>query len=154
MDLLKFAHIATLFMSFAVLWATDLLFWQAARRGDVAALRTIARYGNRIIPIGIGLFFTGLGFGVVNAIVGRWNLLAPWLLITYGLIVVMFVLGLFVETPMLDRIARRAEAEADAAEPSAELRRLMADNRPIVLTAISWVLWIVVIFVMVLKPLS
>ena len=154
MPILKFAHIAAMFSSFLLLWATDLLFWQAARRGDVPGLRTIGRYGARIVPIGVVLFFVGIGFGVVNAVVGGWNLLAPWLLITYALVAVMLVMGLFIETPMLDRLAAKANEEADATEPSPELRQLMADRRPILYDAISFVIWIAVIYVMVVKPLS
>ncbi len=154
MPILKFAHIALIFLSFALIWATDLLFYQAARRGDVRGLVTIARYGRRLIPIGIAVFVAGIAFGFLNAFVGGFNLLAPWLLLTYGLVVVMVILGAFIETPHFERMAQRAEEEVELAEPSAELRRMMADNRPLVLLVISAALWIAVVYVMVMKPLT
>ncbi len=92
--------------------------------------------------------------GAVTAIVGGFNLLAPWLLLTYGLIIAMVVLGAGVESPILERMARKAEEEADAPEPSPELRRMMADKRPLILVAISVLLWFAVIYTMVVKPLS
>ena len=154
MPILKFAHIALMFLAFALGWATDLLFYQAARRGDLPGLVTIARYGRRLIPVGIGLFFAGLGVGLLNVFVGRFNPLAPWLLLAYGLVLVMMVLGIFVETPIFERMARRAEEEADAASPSPELRAMLTDNRPLVLLFVSAALWIAVIYVMVAKPLT
>lgn len=154
MPILKFAHIALIFVSFLLVWATDLLFYQAARRGDVAGLVTIARYGRTLIPIGIVTFFVGIGVGVVNVFVGRFNPLAGWLILAYALVVVMVVLGIFVETPIFERMARKAEEEAGAAEPSPELRSMMADTRPLVLIAISMLLWIALIYVMVMKPLT
>ena len=52
-------------------------------------------------------------------------------------------------------MARKAEEEADAPEPSPELRRMMADKRPLILVAISVLLWFAVIYTMVVvKPLS
>ena len=122
MQFLKFLHIGLLFSSFALIWATDLLFFQAARRQDVAGLATIARYGRRLIPIAIAVFFIGIGFGVLTGLVGGFNLLAPWLLLAYGLVVVMMVLGAFIETPIFERMASRAEEEARlvATEPSPE----------------------------------
>ena len=101
MPILTFAHVALIFVSFALVWATDLLFYQAARRGDVAGLVTIARYGRRLIPVGIATFFAGIGVGFVNAIVGGYNLLAGWLLLAYGLVAVMIVLGVLVGSPIL-----------------------------------------------------
>ena len=154
MLIFKFLHIALMFSSFALIWATDILFFQAAWRGDVAGLRTIARYGMRVIPIAIALFFIGIGVGALTAIVGGFNLLAPWLLLTYGLIIAMVVLGAGIETPIMERLARKAEEEADAPEPSPELRRMMADRRPLILVAISVLLWFAVIYTMVVKPLS
>ena len=154
MSILKFAHIALIFLAFALVWATDLLFYQAARREDVRGLVTIARYGRTLIPVGIVCFFVGIGFGLLNVFVGRFNVFAPWLLITYGLVALMIVLGIFVETPIFERMAKRAEEEADAAEPSPELRRMMSDTRPLVFLGISVALWIAVIYVMVMKPLT
>ncbi len=156
MPILKFAHIAFLFASFALVWATDLLFFQAARRGDLRSLASIARYGRRLIPLGIAAFFIGIGFGFLNAIVGGFDLLAPWLLLAYGMVVVMFILGLFIETPIFERMAKRAEEESDAgaSEPSPELGAMLADRRPLVLISISMLLWIGLIYVMVMKPLT
>ena len=154
MQFLKFLHIGLLFSSFALIWATDLLFFQAARRQDVAGLATIARYGRRLIPIAIAVFFIGIGFGVLTGLVGGFNLFAPWLLLAYGLVVAMVVLGAFVETPIFERMASRAEQEAGLPEPSPELRRMMADRRPLVLIGISFLLWMAVIYTMVVKPLS
>ena len=156
MPFLKFTHIALIVAAAVLVWATDLLFYQAARRGDVRGLVTIARYGRTLIPIGVVVFFAGLGVGFLNAIVGGFNLLAPWLLLAYGLVVAMMILGALVETPILERMAKRAEEEADAgaAEPSPELRAMLSDRRPLVLLAISALLWIAVIYVMVVKPLT
>ena len=145
----KFLHIVSMFTAVTLLFAHDIVFFRAARSGDVGALRRIAGQAQGVINIGIAAFFLGLGFGVVTALVGGISLKAPWLLTAYGIVVVMIALGLFVETPYQDRLAQAAERSGD--EPSEELRALLASPKRY-WSLVSGALYVAVIFDMVVKP--
>jgi uncharacterized membrane protein len=149
----KFLHIATMFAAVTLLFATDLLFYRAARRGDVEGLRRIGHYGQPIGTLGVALALTGIGFGFVTALVGGFNLLAPWLLIAYALVLALILLGAVVEEPLKARILKAAEASGGG-PPSEQLRRLLADRRGEIFNVVSAALYVAVIFVMVVKPLS
>ena len=145
----KFLHIVSMFAAVTLLFSHDVVFFRAARSGDVHTLRRIASQAKGVINIGIAVFFLGIGFGLVTALVGGIPLTAPWLLTAYGIVVVMIVLGLLVETPYQDRLAEAAERSGE--EPSEELRSLLASPKRYWLL-VSGALYVAVIFDMVVKP--
>jgi len=67
--------------------------------------------------------------------------------------VVILITGAVVESPIMARLAKAAEANGDG-PPSDELARQMSRSRLGLLTVASAVLYAAVIFVMVFKPLS
>lgn len=149
----KFLHIATMFGAITLLFATELLFYRAARRADVSGLRAIAAHGHAVTNAGVVLFLVGIAFGFLTALTGGLDLLAPWLLLAYGLVVALIVLGGVVEGPIAARIVKAAEASGDG-PPSEELRQLLAGRRGERLMALSALLYLAVIFVMVVKPFA
>jgi hypothetical protein len=151
--ILKFLHIASMFAAVTLLFATDLLFYRAMRRGDIAGLRSIARHGHAVTNVGVGLAVLGIIFGFATALTGGFDLLAPWLLIAYVLVVALVILGAAVEGPFIERVGRAAEA-SEGGTASEELHRLLADRRGEVALALSAVLYVAVIYVMVVKPFS
>lgn len=153
MLILKFLHIVSMFAAVTTLFATQLLLTEAARRRDVAAILRISRHGHLIENVGIGLFFVGIGFGLLTALTGSFSLFAPWLVIAYVLVVVILVLGGLVESPIMARLTRAAEANGDG-PPSDDLLRQITSSRLGLLTAASTALYVAVVFVMVVKPLS
>jgi hypothetical protein len=72
------------------------------------------------------LFVAGLACGIVAALTGQINLLAPWLLLSYA----AFVGGMLIGVLVLDRWTLRLEAAAVAASDggtSDGLREIIAD---------------------------
>lgn len=147
--MLKWLHILSMFVSVTLLWAPDVLFWRAARSGDVATMRGIGAVSKTVVNVGIALFFVGIGFGIATAVVGPFDLTEGWLLTAYGLVALLIVLGAAIENPHYLRMSAAAERSGD--EPSEELRALL--RSPI--KYLSWVsvaLYAAVIYVMVAKP--
>jgi len=108
---LKFLHIVSMFAAVTTLFATQLMLVEAVRRKDARAIHGIARHGHLIENVGVGLFFLGIALGLLTALTGSFNLLAPWLLIAYLLVVVILITGAVVESPIMARLAKAARGE-------------------------------------------
>jgi hypothetical protein len=124
-----------------------------ARRGDVLGLRALAptlEMLGKSVPV---LFIAGLIFGLLAAWTGQFNLLAPWLLISYALFAFAMALGSLVTEPWTKRVTEAAFVSPSDA-PSAELRAAMADRRGPLSAAALVVAIVAFVFVMVFKPLS
>ncbi len=90
---LLFLHILTVFAVVVIHSGSQVLVLAAARAGQPAAVVAIAgmyaRTGRFVPPLGM----LGLLFGLGTALTGGFNLLAPWLLIAYGLFLLMVIYG-------------------------------------------------------------
>jgi uncharacterized membrane protein len=95
----------------------------------------------------------GIGFllGIVAAIVASFNLLAPWLLISYVLFVVSSVLGGRVAGGWAEKVQQGAEANQGDV-PSAELKALLHDQRAAQGMIANLVVVALIIAMMVFKP--
>ena len=69
------------------LWVGAWVIWDlVARSGDRSALRRVDHVSQTTGQIGFALLLIGIAAGFVTAIVGGFNLAAPWLLIAYALV--------------------------------------------------------------------
>jgi hypothetical protein len=100
-----------------------------------------------------GLFIAGAVFGVVAALTGQINPFAPWLLLTYAAFVLAMVVGGTITDPWTARLGQAATATADGGS-SDELRAVVADPRARAATAVLMTVIAVIVFLMVVKPLS
>jgi len=124
--ILKFLHIGSMFMAVGVSVGLELMAHRVARTGDVPAIRTFfaqAEPVGKLIPI---LFLTGLAFGLLAAWSGAFDMLAPWLLLAYGLFVLTLALHMTVGARWFGGMTRLSAASADGA-PSGELAALIHD---------------------------
>jgi len=118
-----------------------------ARTGDAAAFRRLSERSRRVRLVGVALFVLALLAGLLTAILGAFNLTAPWLLIAYGLVALMLIFGNL-------WLPREWAAINAAAERGEDIRALATDRWAIVLLGQAILLWLAVIFVMVVKPFS
>lgn len=150
----KFLHIACMFGAFALAVGGGFVSHYVIRTGDIPAIRRVLpawdRLGNLI---GIPMFFLGIGFGFVTAVTTGFDLLAPWLVIAYVLVVAILVNGLAVYDPQVKRLIAAAAASPDK-EPSPELRALIRSPRTKLAFGSEVALWVAIIFTMVVKPFS
>ena len=88
-----FLHIVVLFAAVAISAGTEVLLHRVAGSGDVRAIRTafgLAKPLDRLIP---GLYVIGGVFGVVAAVALDFDLLASWLVQSYVVFAIAFVVG-------------------------------------------------------------
>lgn len=138
-------HIVTLFAVVALHSGPQILTLVAARTGQstvVAGIASLyARSGRAVPPLGI----LGALFGIATGLAGGFNLLAPWLLIAYGLFGLLVVYGGVVSVPY---IVRLGEALREGRPNHEEL----LGRRLTVVVMIDALIYMLIIVDMVLKP--
>jgi hypothetical protein len=149
----KFGHIAAMFAAVSIFVGQGLLEGAVARSGDVRALRRVLAAEDRFAPVGGGIFLLGIALGIVAALVGGFNLTAPWLLIAYVLAAIILINAFAYHIPTANRLKALAEA-SPADEASPELRAAIAAPIGPIMVVVDSVVWLALIFVMVVKPFS
>ncbi len=119
-----FLHIVTMFLAVALSVGPGLILQRIAATENVSAIRTA--FGAALPLARITPMVYGVGFllGIVAAIVASYNLLAPWLLISYVLFVISSVLGGRVTNGWVANVGRAAAMD-QGDTPSAELKQLL-----------------------------
>lgn len=148
--LLKFAHILFVFSGITLLFAYDVVFSRVAKVRDVRALRRVGAQATPVVNTGVAVFLAGVGFGLLAAWIGPFDLTAGWLIAAYVLVGVLAVLGFAVETPYFEKIVAEVQAGPED-RPSEALERLLRSPRRHV-TWVSAALYAAIVFVMVAKP--
>jgi len=144
-SLILFLHIATMFIVIALHSGPQILLYAATRSRRptvVAAIADVyARTGRAVPPLGIlgGLF--GLSAGLVLGL----DLLAPWLLIAYGLFALIVLFGGIVSVPYIARLGAAARA-GDARYDD------LAGRRFTVIVLVDALIYASIVADMVLKP--
>lgn len=148
-----FLHVTTMFAAIAVGYGISTMLRVAYGTGQVAALRgvglTAAKLG-RLIPV---LFISGGLFGLITGISFGYNLLAPWLIIAYVLFAIAMVIGVAENAPFGRKLGAILMTTADGPIPPA-IRELFDDRRTVILSVIDYLVVIVLIYDMVVKPFS
>ena len=150
MQLWTFLHIFTMFLALTVIVGGALLATTVIRRRVIDGMRTYFRLAPRIDSVGAILFVAGIVFGVINAIVGGWDLLSGWLIVAYVLVIAAVLSGA-VMTPYLKRVKAALDAN-EGDEPGAELQALLAAPNALLGAAALLVIIGLIIWDMVFKP--
>ncbi|HEX2090122.1 MAG TPA: hypothetical protein VHI54_09405 [Actinomycetota bacterium] len=148
----KFLHIASMFTAVTLLFAYDIVIHRSSARGDVATVRAVGKLKPLVENSGIAIFFVGVAFGIVAALVGPFDLTQGWLIAAYVLVAILLVLGAGPESAWLRQLIEAADRDTSGSA-SAEFTALARDPR----RHLSWVsafLYAAVIYVMVVKPFS
>ncbi len=153
MTIWKFLHIAAMFAAVSIFVGQGMLSAGIARAGDVRAIRRTLAIEDRFVPAGGASFVLGIVFGVITALTGDFDLTAPWLLLSYGIVVAIFVVGIVYHSPRGKRLKALADSSPED-RPSEALRAAIDAPSARVVTTIDGLLWLAVIFVMVVKPFS
>jgi hypothetical protein len=150
---LKFLHIAAMFCAVGVSIGTDMMAHRIAGTGDVRSIRTFFAQARQLVILMPILFLTGLALGLLTALSGALNLLAPWLVIAY----VLFGLTLALHATIGARWFRRMDELAIASpEDHASADLLAVANSPSAryLTWYTIAMIVFFVFLMVTKPFS
>lgn len=149
----KYLHIVAMFFAVALAVSTELVVRRVATSGDVRGIRATVPRVRPLGNIATILFLSGVVFGIVAALTGQINLLAPWLILAYVAFVGATLIGMRVSDPWAARLEAAAVASGDDA-PSDELRSVIADP---VARAGTWALMVLIatlVFLMVVKPFA
>lgn len=148
----QFLHVVAMFLAVSIFVGQGMLTAAVARSGDVLAIRRVLATSARFSAIGGGLFVAGIGFGFVTALVGDLDLTQTWLLIAYGLTILIVVIGFAYHSPNEAKLKAAAEASPDD-RPSDQLQAAVkASSGPI--NVVDGLAWLGIIYVMVTKPFS
>lgn len=149
----KYLHILAMFFAVALALSSEIVVRRVATAGDVRAIRAIVPRVRPLGNIATALFLSGFVFGIVAALTGQINLLAPWLILAYVAFVGATLIGALVSDPWTKRLGEAAVASPDDA-PSDGLRGVIADP---VARAGTWALMVLVaalVYFMVVKPFA
>ena len=149
----KYLHIVAMFFAVALALSSELVVRRVATSGDVRAIRATVPRVRPLGNIATGLFLLGVVFGIVAALTGQIDLLAPWLILAYVLFISATLLGILVMDPWSARLEAAAVASQDDAASDA-LRSVITEPAA---RAGSWALMVIVaalVFVMVVKPFA
>ena len=147
--LLKFLHIAAVIGVFSIQIASDLYFQRVTASGSTEA---VAKLGAAIRKRGFVeavIFEIAVVFGLLTAIFGGFNLLAPWLLMSYAVIAIVLVFAIMYAARPFSAILEAAEA----GDAEAMARAANAPGRRFAL-ATGVFLYGLLVFLMVVKPFA
>jgi hypothetical protein len=149
----KYLHIVSMFFAVALAVSTELVVRRVATTGDAGAIRTVVPRVRPLGNIATILFLAGFAFGIVAALTGQINILAPWLLLSYAAFVGATLIGIFVSDRWVARLEAAAVATAEGGSSDA-LQAVIGDP---VARAGTWALMLLVaalVFLMVVKPFA
>lgn len=148
----KFLHVVCMFGAVALFVGGGVINGLIQQGKDVRAIRGVIAAEGRVEPVAGPLMLAGLIFGFVTAVVGGFSLTAPWLLVSYALVVGIILMAVFYHVPHGRRLSEAAAASSDD-EPSSDLLAVIATNsQSPVLNFVDGFLWVALIFTMVVKP--
>jgi hypothetical protein len=147
MLLFKVIHILSMF-GVVTMWVGAWVIWDlVARSGDRVALRRVDRISELTGQVGFGLLIVGVLAGFATALTGGFNLVAPWLLLAYAILLSdLVLLRLFDVHVQRVRTASRDEA--------ADLQAVASSPRANLTIAAVVGFWALLIADMVVKPFS
>jgi uncharacterized membrane protein len=140
-----------MFLAVALSVGSEWVLQRVAATENIAAIRTVfgaAKPIEKAIPMAYGIGFL---LGIVAALIASFNLLAPWLLISYVLFIVSLVLGGHVVGGWAEKV-EHAAAQHDGDTPSAELKALLHDKRAVQGMIANLIVIALIIAAMVFKP--
>ena len=146
---LKFLHIAAMITAVTLIVGGDLYFLRVATGGHAQATAQLGHAIRRRGPITGPIIEIGIIFGILAALSGGFDLLAPWLIGAYVVVVLITILAFRFGAPAFSAILEAADAgdgaRVDAMIASGSYRRI---------AVVDAILFGIAIFLMVVKPLS
>ena len=150
MTVLIFFHVLAMFIAFALTTGTGIYLAQIIQTDDVGIIRAATRVNRRLSMVGGISLFIGLILGFAIAGQSGFSMTSTWLIVTYVCVVILLILAFGVLMPAVARLS--AAAEASGAQPSAELKALLANPAIRAAGPLAGLMWLVIIAMMVLKP--
>jgi hypothetical protein len=145
----KFLHVAAMFAAVTLFVGGDVYFLRVASAGDPGATARLGQAIRRRGPLTGPILEIGVAFGIVTALLGGLDFLAPWLVGAYVIVIALTVLAFRVAAPAFTTILHAAETGDGTAVATA----LTATSYRLV-ALVNAALYAAVIFLMVVKPVA
>ena len=149
----KYVHVLAMFFAIALALSTEQVVRRVAGSGDPRSIETAVTRSEPLNRASDALFGIGIVAGIIAALTGNMNLLAPWLVLSYVAVAAAFAVGMLVIAPWSKRLHAAAAASPDGTA-SPELRAVIDDAGA---RTGSWVLVgliALLVFLMVVQPLG
>lgn len=149
----KYVHVVAMFFAIALALSTEQVVRRVAGSRDPRSIETAVSRSEPLSKASDALFGIGIVAGIIAALTGNMNLLAPWLILAYVAVAAAFAVGMLVIAPWSKRLHAAAAASPDGAA-SPELRLIIDDAGARVG---SWALVALIaslVFLMVAQPLG
>jgi uncharacterized membrane protein len=91
--LARSSHIFAMFLTFALIIGVEPLFMYAARAGTLEEMKRRYRVVQHLLQLSQLTTMVGLLAALAMLLLAGWSPFAPWLVATYGLLVLMSVVG-------------------------------------------------------------
>ena len=148
-----YLHILTLFAAVGVSLGSGIILHRAAGTGDVRPIRTAFGLAKPLEPIIPVLFTLGGILGFIAVLVRKYGFFESWLIQSYVMFGVAFILGGAIQGQWIGKVRQAAESSPDDA-PSDQLQRLLIDRKARYAFWLLYLAVVVVVYVMVIKPYS
>jgi len=147
----KFLHIASMFGAVTLIFGSSVYLDLIGRARDIETYRRLDAIIQRTDLVAFGLFLSGLGFGLLAAFTGGFDLLASWLVLAYVVVAALFIEAFVFTVPSYNRVRETANLP-DREAAAKEVKRLLHSPHHLLSLAAMATLWLASIFVMVIKP--
>ncbi len=146
---LKFLHIAFMFIGVALAVGPAVLLYLIARSGEPGSIGRAFAAAERVFQVSTASYGFGIVFGFIAAVVGTLDLRASWLVTAYVLVAVLAVHGILFDNWTKGVARAFASTGGFGAGRPDPLRR---ERRPLYLISAMAALIVAILFVMVIKP--
>ena len=102
----KFLHVAAIFTAVTLVVGGDLYFLRVASSGSAEATARLGHAIRRRGPITVPILEIAVVFGFITAMLGGFDLLAPWLVGAYIVVVALTIFAFRVAAPEFTAILR------------------------------------------------
>ena len=149
--LIKMIHLISVIFAVGFAMGPEILLFKATRSDDVKNIRFIFNMAEPLSRIAPLLFIIGLISGLLTAHQAGFDLLAPWLILSYIVFTITIGLDILFHLPWAKRIRIAAE-NSNLESPSSELKAALADRRGEITLWVGPIAIVILIGLMTLKP--
>ena len=150
-ELVRYLHLLAMVTALTAAVIPGLTLLAVARRGDVAAIRSLAPLARSVRAVAPAMFVVGAIFGFVATVADGIDPMRPWLIGSYVAFTVALVAGAGLGDPWARRLGVTAVA-SPGDRPSEELGAAIRDPRGPVSVAVTVLAVAVIIFMAAVKP--
>ena len=125
--MVRLTHVVAMVLTLLLMLAAEPVFLTAARAETVEQMERRSRLAQRLLRVTQLTMLIGLLAGVALVVIAGWSPLAPWLVVAYGLLALMSIVGR-VSTTWQQQVQSALQPGAGVAAQAA-LRAILMDRR-------------------------